>query len=359
MKRKLLVVAILFSFSCLKVLAEIESDGDPEWTKKIPKDRYPCICDTPMPQGQRNLDQPEEAFLARTEKALNDSFKEQLDGFPFRDPKQLKFELGYAVTRNNQFLFFLERRSSESGFFNACVYRAISLTCNSSAPTFEESHRPAVQLHFTFTPDGVYHPKTLVIESQKTSGLHSPEAPIGGGAKSAVSTDNNHVTEVSVPSADDSKVWDKWHKKLAEELFIRINKRVEPAVKHHAKLHCIITWRVWRNGEIEILQLEGTENQSFREIIAQEMKSLAGSPLLVFPKGFENRYFVEKRSDYSFGIFKTRFGDFDSTINRKLPFVDGKKVPEKIKHDEKIGSQKKLHDFVNGKSKHLDGYDSF
>ncbi len=113
--------------------------------------------------------------------------------------------------------------------------------------------------------------------------------------------------------------WDEWHKKIAKELFERIQKKLD---KNHPPIHCIINYRIGRNGTVDQLQVEGTENLVFRAIVASEMKSLQDSPLIVFPKNTEGTFFVLKKSEYIFGgPGRQGIGDFDSTLHRKVPNI--------------------------------------
>ncbi|MBA3994493.1 MAG: hypothetical protein C0469_13270 [Cyanobacteria bacterium DS2.3.42] len=123
--------------------------------------------------------------------------------------------------------------------------------------------------------------------------------------------------------------WDEWHKKLAKELFERIRKKLDFGFENHPPTHCTINYRIGRNGVVDQLQIEGTENLIFRDIVASEVKSLQNSPLIKFPKRTEDTSFVLKRSEYTFGennAGRHGIGDFDSTLNRNKPNMTRKQT---------------------------------
>ena len=135
--------------------------------------------------------------------------------------------------------------------------------------------------------------------------------PAFGGEAASTTGLSTPATNSSEPS---KAIWDEWHKSVAAELFNRIKLNVSKLcrTKEESQFHVKVLWRVCRDGNISLKEIEETNSLSVREAIRSAVDSMKFIPLVKFPSG-SSREYVEKLSEFSVGLKNPVFGDFDST----------------------------------------------
>lgn len=112
-------------------------------------------------------------------------------------------------------------------------------------------------------------------------------------------------------------LWDIWHHRVAEAIFVRFNYLAKVAFKCSPPLLCKVTYVVTRDGHIQNIQVqERSPNVLFNMIICQTIKSLDGEvALLQYPPG-SRRMIVPKNGtftqNYGSDGFKYTKGDFET-----------------------------------------------
>lgn len=96
--------------------------------------------------------------------------------------------------------------------------------------------------------------------------------------------------------------WEIWQRKIAEELYSRIYKQLEPVLRDDSELHCVVTYKVKRLAQIELLKIEGSGNLVFRGIVTRAVESLQNDPIIIFPQNSGNSKSITKTSEFSFRL---------------------------------------------------------
>jgi hypothetical protein len=94
--------------------------------------------------------------------------------------------------------------------------------------------------------------------------------------------------------------WDDWHKRIVEKLYNEIYRQIETLLADHQHLHCRITYRIRKLGQIELLKIEGSENLVFRGTVTRAVESLQNNPIIIFPECAGNATSITKRSEFDF-----------------------------------------------------------
>ncbi len=143
---------------------------DPSWPQKIPKDRYPCICD-PIPLGVNKREINERAqfpsdllspfrdqeivIQAQIERVMYSKLK-MISKEQFSKLKSLSCEIKYELTKDKVIRNIQVVRPSADPKFTAAVLQAAnSLGSNFVVVPFELGNS-SIQIQSVFTPDGVY-----------------------------------------------------------------------------------------------------------------------------------------------------------------------------------------------------------
>lgn len=97
--------------------------------------------------------------------------------------------------------------------------------------------------------------------------------------------------------------WDMWHRRVAEEVYIRFKNLATTAFPDSEPLGCSITYSVTRDGQITNIKIVSKSTSDlFDKMVFQVVKSMNGNPCLQFPAG-SRRQLVDKG-----GNFEHNFG---------------------------------------------------
>ena len=107
--------------------------------------------------------------------------------------------------------------------------------------------------------------------------------------------------------------WDAWHKRVAQEIYMRFNALAQRAFQRSKPLACQVAYTVTKDGQITNIRiLRKSSNLIFNSMMFMVLKSMNGNPVLCFPPG-SSRSFVEKGGTFSwnYGVqgFKYTTGD--------------------------------------------------
>ncbi|HIA55407.1 MAG TPA: hypothetical protein EYN91_25540 [Candidatus Melainabacteria bacterium] len=165
-------LSALVVMQCSPVAAETDSKADlfapaqPAWTSKIPKGRYPCICDPPMLDKAQQVklyksgESVTEVVIPSTEEtismmdSLSSKLKQTITGQPY--PDDLCCEIQFRMTQERQLLGFVTRGLTADKAFNAAVFQAIYLSCDHKQPMSDELPKKQIEYRFFFTPKNVF-----------------------------------------------------------------------------------------------------------------------------------------------------------------------------------------------------------
>ncbi len=193
-------------------------------------------------------------------------FRESKDGFSF-------CRVSFKVKRDGSITDLITDDRTD-GYFASQVKTQVESLAGSSLLQFPaQLQGDAMKIEFGLTSDD--------------------KLPIGNETK--IPKDPNSTATVAAS-------WEEWHKKIAEELYTRIYREMEPLLRDNSRLHCIITYRIRRLGEIELLKIEGSENLVFRGVVTRAVQSLQNNPIIIFPECAGNSTSVTKRSEFSFAL---------------------------------------------------------
>lgn len=115
-------------------------------------------------------------------------------------------------------------------------------------------------------------------------------------------------------SAQMQLLWDAWHKRVAETIYIRFNTSAQMFFKHSPALACQVSYMVARDGRIgNVRVLQPSSNAIFNTMLLGVIQSIQGNAVLEYPPN-SRRHFVEKTGlftwNYSGGQgFKYYMGD--------------------------------------------------
>ncbi|MCC7527254.1 MAG: hypothetical protein IT342_01955 [Candidatus Melainabacteria bacterium] len=148
----------------------IDDRDEPAWTLKIPKGRYPCICDPiPLEANEKAMreraqfpsyllspwNETEIVIQAQIERVMYSKLKTFIED-QFRKSKPLSCEIKYELTKDKAIRNIqIVRPSSDPEFTAAVLKVANSLGSSFVAAPFEFRNN-SIQLQSIFTPDGVY-----------------------------------------------------------------------------------------------------------------------------------------------------------------------------------------------------------
>lgn len=95
-------------------------------------------------------------------------------------------------------------------------------------------------------------------------------------------------------------LWDIWHHRVAEAIFVRFNYLAKVAFKCSPALLCKVSYTVTRDGHIQNIQVqERSQSMLFNLIVSQTVKSLDGdAALLQFPPN-SRRMIVAKNGTFT------------------------------------------------------------
>jgi hypothetical protein len=245
-KRKILAIAAsaTFAFSCICVFAETVAPAKDEASKKWKS----SIIDT-IHEKVREID-----------------FRESKSGFSI-------CRVSLKIKRDGS-IIDLHTDDRSDGYFASQVKAQVESMAGSNLLQFPQHLQgDAVKIEFALTSDD--------------------KLPISADTK---------IPNSSASTSPVAATWDEWHKKIVETLYMRIYRQMEPLMRDDSRLHCVITYRIRRLGEIELLKIEGSENMVFRGIVAKEVQSLQNNPIIIFPECAGNSTSITKKSEFEFGL---------------------------------------------------------
>lgn len=124
-----------------------------------------------------------------------------------------------------------------------------------------------------------------------------------------------------------AKILREWKSAIKREIQAEVHRQFSPMSKQFA--YCQVMFNVNRDGSISDIQTSRANNILFSGLVYAVVSRFKGNPLLKFPEET-----TEGNVKFEFGLSsnsneRVYYGDFDSTVNKKIPFVNGKRVPEK------------------------------
>lgn len=166
------VAIILVQMQGTPALAEAKSDdfgpGEPAWTLKIPKGRYPCLCDTP-PHLWRNVNRSsiQVSDLAPEYEMSTDQFQAHIERIIFSRLRLLiehKFdragllscEVRYKLTKDNTIKDVEVLVTSKNSDFDTSVLKALESLRFGFVGYPHKQGKSFVEFQSVVTPDGVY-----------------------------------------------------------------------------------------------------------------------------------------------------------------------------------------------------------
>lgn len=221
------------------------------------------------------VDQAKDEMAKRWKSSIINAIHEKVSAIDFRESKG-----GFSICRvsfkikRDGTITDLHADDRTDGYFASQVKNQVESLAGSSLLAFPQHlHGDAVKIEFALTSDD----KLPISENLKAPPAQNSTAPVAA-------------------------TWDEWHKEIAEELYMRIYRQIEPLLRDDSKLHCIITYRIRRLGEIEVLKIEGSENMVFRGIATRAVQELQNNPIIIFPECAGNAKSITKKSEFSFGL---------------------------------------------------------
>ncbi len=108
-------------------------------------------------------------------------------------------------------------------------------------------------------------------------------------------------------------LWDAWHKRVAETIYVRFNSLAQMAFKRSQPLACQVSYMVARDGRVGNVQLlQKSANPIFNTMLLGVINSMNGNPVLEYPPN-SRRQFVEKTGTFTWNYgqngFKFTTGD--------------------------------------------------
>jgi hypothetical protein len=119
-------------------------------------------------------------------------------------------------------------------------------------------------------------------------------------------TKGDHDTVCPAPDSDDPQksaqmmlLWDAWHKRVAETIYLKFNESAQILFKHIPPLTCQISYMVAKDGRIgNVRVLQPSVNVIFNTMLITIIRGMQGNPNLEFPPG-SRRQFVEKTATFT------------------------------------------------------------
>ncbi len=138
----------------------------------------------------------------------------------------------------------------------------------------------------------------------------------GGGANNNAPLHSSTTTPNNDPekSAQMQLLWDAWHKRVAETIYLRFSSSAQMLFKRSQPLSCQVTYMVARDGRIgNVRILQPSSSAIFNTMLLGVIKSIAGNPVLEYPPN-SHRQFVEKTGTFTWNYaggqgFKYTQGD--------------------------------------------------
>ncbi|MBN8662578.1 MAG: hypothetical protein J0M35_19575 [Candidatus Obscuribacter phosphatis] len=121
-------------------------------------------------------------------------------------------------------------------------------------------------------------------------------------------------------SAEMQLLWDAWHKRVAESIYVKFNTLAQMAFKTSPPLLCQVGYCVARDGRIgNVRVLQKSPNPMYNAMLIGVINSMTNNPVLQFPPN-SKRQFVEKT-----GTFTWNYGDqgFKHMINDRETVKQG------------------------------------
>lgn len=142
--------------------------GEPAWTLKIPKGRYPCLCDTPPhlwrqqphDSGPRintapEFEMDEYQFQSHIERIIYSKLRFLIEG-KFKESGVLTCEVRYQLTRENSITDVEVLAPSKNSDFDSYALKALDSLKSGFVGYPHKQGKKFLVLQSVITPDGVY-----------------------------------------------------------------------------------------------------------------------------------------------------------------------------------------------------------
>jgi len=166
---------------------------------------------------------------------------------------------------------------------------------------------PKQEFKFSVSDQGQGSGNFVSQPAQQDEAPRQPPPPRQKPLISSVQTNNEPDS-----SAEMQLLWDAWHKRVAEAIYVRFNSLAQMAFKSSPPLACQISYAVSRDGRIgNVKILQQSPNPMYNAMLIGVVNSMTSNPLLQFPPNSQ-RHFVEKT-----GTFTWNYGNqgFKYTTN--------------------------------------------
>jgi len=193
-------------------------------------------------------------------------FRERGDGFSF-------CRVSFKVHKDGT-ITDLHTDDRAHGEFAAQVRSKVEALSGSSHCLFPQNvHESSVKIEFSLTQDD--------------------KLPITSHAN--IAADPNSTSTVAL-------TWEDWHKRIVERLYSQIYQQIEPLLTDYQHLRCVVTYKIRKAAQIEVLKIEGSEDMTFRGIVSRTIESLHNQPIIIFPECAGNATSITKRSEFDFRL---------------------------------------------------------
>jgi TonB C terminal len=117
---------------------------------------------------------------------------------------------------------------------------------------------------------------------------------------------NNPIRTIAPPVNNDPEqsdqmqlLWDAWHKRVAETIYVRFNGAAQMLFSRSQPMACQVSYMVARDGRIgNVRILQPSASAAYNNMLLGIIKSIAGDPVLQYPPN-SRRQFVEKTGTFT------------------------------------------------------------
>ncbi len=137
-------------------------------------------------------------------------------------------------------------------------------------------------------------------------------------------------------SAEMQLLWDAWHKRVAESIYMRYNGLAQMAFKASPPLMCQVSYCVARDGRIgNVRILQKSPNPMYNAMLLGVINSMTNNPVLEFPPNSRRQY-VEKT-----GTFTWNYGNegYKHMINDRETVQQGQPRQQQMQQPQQMQQQ--------------------
>ncbi|MCC7527253.1 MAG: hypothetical protein IT342_01950 [Candidatus Melainabacteria bacterium] len=127
------------------------------------------------------------------------------------------------------------------------------------------------------------------------------------------------------PDKAKDEILNKWKASITTEIREEVDRRYTAISNRYTG--CTVAFNINRDGSVTDIHVSHCENSLFAGMVYAVVSRFKGNALLKFPEEVK-----ENDIKFDFAVISNqypRIGDFDSTRHKKIPYVDGKRVPSK------------------------------